>query len=239
MPKFFREGFCDRDPVIYGPDADHISKSLRMKPGEGLTVSDLNGNVFDCRIVSLLPGRVELEVLSSCAETAEPDTEVTLFQCLPKGTKLETVVQTAVEPGVSHIVPVLSSRCISRPDERSMEKKRERLSRIAAEAAVQSGRGRLPDVSGLLSMRDACALIPGFDCALFFYEGGGSPFGELLKGKKIALFIGPEGGFDSDEVALALSSGAKSATLGPRILRTETAPVAALSVIMYLSGNMK
>jgi len=239
MPKFFREGFSDNDPAIYGADADHISKSLRMQKGEGLTVGDLCGRVFECRIAAVEPGRVSLEILSSAPDVSEPDVSVTLFQCMPKGDKLETVIQKAVELGVAKIVPVLSSRCVSRPDNKSFEKKLVRLNRIAAEAAVQSGRGSIPEVAPPLSLKEAAAQLSGFDSALFFYEGGGAPIGELIKGKRIAVVIGPEGGFSTDEVKLATDNGAFAASLGPRILRTETAPLAALSAIMYLTGNLQ
>ena len=239
MPKFFCDGFGEHCPVLRGADAAHIARSLRMKTGETLSVSDLQGQVYDCSIVALRDDEVQLQIDGVRADTAEPSVQVTLFQCMPKGDKLETVVQKSVELGVAEIVPVLSSRCISRPDAKSAAKKRERLQRIAEEAAKQSGRGILPAVGEMISFAQMLQQLQEFDSVLLFYEGGGRPVNELAQGKKIAVVIGPEGGFDQSEVQQAEQAGAKIASLGPRILRTETAPLAALSLIMFVTGNLQ
>lgn len=241
MPRFFAEHFDPGHPAITGPDAEHIRKSLRMTAGERLTVCDTLGNDYHCRIVDTADGVVLLSVEEIRPSDSEPGVAVTLFQCLPKGDKLETIIQKSVELGVTDIVPVLSSRCISRPDEKSMSKKLIRYAKISASAAGQSGRGIIPAVRPLLSFREMAGKLSGFDRALFFYEGGGAPLRSLLTGteKSLALIIGPEGGFDAAEKELAVASGAAVAGLGRRILRTETAPLAALTGVMLLTGNLE
>ncbi len=241
MPRFFCENFAENSAVITGDDARHISRSLRMRVGESLTVCDTRGTDYYCTVAEICDDTVKLNVNSKQENTSEPTVAVTLFQCIPKGDKLDSVVQKAVELGVHEIVPVLSSRCVSRPDEKAAAKKRERLQKIANEAAKQSGRGILPEVCKTVSFKECCAVLKDFDTAVLFYELGGKPLADISfeKNGKIAVLIGPEGGFSEDEVTAATNGGAQRATLGKRILRTETAPVAALGCIMLLTGNME
>lgn len=239
MPRFFCEHFSS-NPVISGEDGRHISRSLRMKIGEQLTVCDTMGTDYNCEIEDIKDDTVYLKILDSKENTSEPNVKVTLFQCMPKGDKLDLVVQKAVELGVSEIVPVLSSRCVSRPDSKSMAKKCARLQKIADEAAKQSGRGILPKISDMINFKDCCQKLKNFDKSIIFYELGGAPLKDIVDdSKSYAILIGSEGGFSVDEVEKATESGAVSATLGKRILRTETAPLAALTGIMLLSGNME
>lgn len=239
MPRFFCEHFLE-NPVIEGEDGRHISRSLRMKVGEQLTVCDTMGTDYACEIERIQEDTVYLKILNRTENTSEPEIKVTLFQCIPKGDKLDYVVQKAVELGVHEIVPVLSSRCVSRPDAKSMAKKCQRLQKIADEAAKQSGRGILPKISEMISFKECCEKLKNFDKSIIFYELGGAPLKDIVKdSQSYAMLIGSEGGFSVDEVDLATQSGAVSATLGKRILRTETAPIAALTGIMLLSGNME
>lgn len=258
MPRFFVEpvpqGEFYREPCEYeefciqGADARHIIRSLRMKKGETLTICDCRGNDYDCRIVGFGEEIVTLRILSARKTEAEPSARVTLYQGLPKSDKFDWIVQKAVELGVYRIVPVLTARCVSRPDEKAMGKKIERWQKIAAEAAKQSGRGILPAVGELLSLRQALEHAgegeersnPRESLKLLFYEGGGERILNLVREETevISVFIGPEGGFEPWEVELAKEKGALPATLGPRILRTETAPLAALTAIMQATGNL-
>ena len=153
---------------------------------------------------------------------------------------MDAVVQKSVELGVSRIVPMLSERCVSRPDEKAVKKKADRWQKIAEEAAKQSGRGVIPQVSPSLPFRAAIQEAEKEGEILFFYEGGGEHISALVgpKTQKLSLFIGPEGGFAEAEVRFAQEHGAKIATLGPRILRTETAPIAALAAIMLATDNL-
>lgn len=239
MPRFFKEYFKDA-PFIDGDDARHIARSLRMRVGETLTVCDTMGTDYLCEIAEIDEKRVLLNILEETENRTEPTVKVTLFQCNPKGDKLDTVVQKAVELGVSEIVPVLSEHCVSRPDQKSAGKRRERMQKIADEAAKQSGRGKLPEIGEFISFKACCKRLKDFDKSILFYELGGKPIAEIVNRdiKSIAIVIGPEGGFAKDEVESAKKSGAEIATLGPRILRTETAPLAALTAIMLLTDNL-
>ena len=235
MPKFFLDSAPGETALLDGEDGRHIARSLRMRPGEALTLCDCRGTDYDGVIDTIDGENVTVRILGSrpCAAV--------LYQCLPKLDKFDLVVQKSVELGVSRIVPVLSMRCVSRPDAKSLAKKLERWNRIAAEAAKQSGRGILPPVSPALTFEQAVREAESAGGVnLLFYEGGGVPIRERIgeATRTASLFIGPEGGFDKSEVELAAAHGITPATLGPRILRTETAPLAALAAIMTVSGNM-
>ena len=239
MPRFFVESIGGNTVVIEGADATHIAKSLRMKKGEQITVCDTKGTDYLCEIISM-GNTVECNILSSEKSICEPDVNVTLYQAIPKSDKLDTIVQKAVELGVTRIVPVLTKRCISRPDKASMEKKCERLSKIAFEAAKQSQRGIIPKICSMVDFSQAVKSMSEDDIGIIFYEGGGERLNEIgLKPEQnISIMVGAEGGFGPDEVELAVKGGIIQAGLGPRILRCETAPLAALSIIMNLTKNM-
>lgn len=225
--------------IIFGEDAKHISKVLRMKKGENITLVTPVGMQYECVISKTDAQSVEVEVLSEKKCENEPDIFVTLYQALPKGDKMDYIVQKCVELGISRIVPVVSARCVSRPDEKSLEKKRLRWQKIALQAAMQSKRGIVPEVCDCVPFEKAVDLCSENDSNIIFYEEGGKPVKDILYGspKALGMFIGSEGGFEKGEVELAEKSGASAATLGKRILRAETAPLAALSVIMYQTGN--
>lgn len=240
MPRFFSEELDGDRVYLRGEDARHIAKSLRMQPGDPLTVCDLRGTDLYCRIDELSPELVVLTVLQRLPSETEPTVKVRLYQALPKGDKLDLIVQKAVELGVHEIIPVLTSRCVSRPDGKSMEKKIQRFSRIALEAAKQSGRGIVPKVGELRSLEEALAEMGEHPLAILFYEEATQPLKEMLSAApdSISILIGAEGGFSRDEVEAAKARGLRVASLGKRILRCETAPLAALSVLMYETGNL-
>ena len=242
MPRFFVES-VENDPLeITGDDARHIALSLRMKIGEELILCDGKGKEAVGKIRTASPESVVLDVLSRRISAAEPKTKVILYQALPKFDKFETIVQKSVELGVSKIVPVLTSRCISRPDEKTMAKKRERLQKIAEEAAKQSGRGVIPEVGELLSFKNAVKEMSTADIPILLFEHATASFKESLSdaaGKTVAVMVGAEGGFSDEEAAFAVENGIFSVSLGPRILRCETAPLTALSVIMFETGEME
>ena len=172
---------------------------------------------------------------------AEPNIEVTLFQAVPKLDKLEYIIQKSVELGVSRIVPVLTRRCISRPTEKDFAKKLPRLNKISAEASKQSGRGIIPEVTPIASYAKALEMMKELDKTLILYEEqGGKSFSDIKFSEigKIGLVIGSEGGFDREEAVSAVNSGAEQIWLGKRILRGETAPITALSILMFLTNNM-
>lgn len=227
--------------IITGEDALHITKSLRKSVGEVLTLCDKEGVEHLCLIDRINNDGVFVHEVSKSECENEPSVEITLFAALTKGDKLETVIQKAVELGVSHIVPVLTNRCVSRPDGKSAAKKQARYQKIALQAAMQSRRAIIPDVSEIIGLDKAAKRLHDFDLSIFFFEGGGKSLREILNttAKKIAIFTGPEGGFEEGEVQLLAEGGAAVATLGKRILRAETAPLAALSAIMFQTGNLE
>lgn len=245
MPRFFTsavqfdEAASVGSAVIDGEDGRHIARSLRMHTGDALTLSDGAGTDYTGEIESITGDTVMVRLTDKFKSRSEPALRVTLYPGMPKADKLELITQKAVELGVTKIVPVLTSRSVSRPDAKSVSKKQERLQRIALEAAKQSGRGIIPEIGKMTDLESALKTAPGKK--ILFYEGGGEALGALVSPDEaeVSVFIGPEGGFDAAEVQLAKQYGATPATLGPRILRTETAPLAALSVLMYITGNMQ
>ena len=241
MPRFFVEEPAGERICITGDDAHHISRSLRMRAGEALTVCDGTGADCRCEIESVSDTLVELRVLEKTENSSEPSVRVTLYQGYPKGDKLETIIEKSVELGVHKIVPVLTSRSVARPDAKAAAKKLERWQRRALEAAKQCGRGIIPQVEPLADIAELPAMLAQHQLNIFCYELGGEPLGRLISGGEytdISIFIGPEGGISAGEAELLTSAGSRAATLGTRILRCETAPIAALAAIMTLTGNM-
>ena len=203
-----------------------------------LTVCDGDGTDYECKIVFMDGETVRLEVVSSHRTVTEPPLEICLYQSVPKGDKFEYIVQKAVELGVSRIVPVYSSRCIVKPDPKSEEKKTARLSRIAHEAAKQCGRGRIPAVMPYMTFAQAVRSCG--ENAFICYENEKSfslkSYLHTLSEKNasaLSFFVGPEGGYSEQEVALAAENGIPAVELGPRILRSETASGFVLSSLTY------
>lgn len=240
MPRFFVEEIKGNEMVLTGENASHIARSLRMRCGDIITLSDANGLDCEAKLTSVSPDEVTVTILETRCNTSEPTVKVTLFQALPKVGKFETIVQKSVELGVYNIVPIITSRCVSRPDAKSMQKKVERYNKIALVAAKQSGRGLIPKVESLLTFDEMLKCFSQFDYTLLFYEEGGSRLEELLpeEAKNVAIVIGSEGGFSPEEVKKAREAGALIGTLGPRILRCETAPITALSIVMFRTKNI-
>lgn len=240
MPRFFVNNINENDIILSGEDARHIGRSLRMKPGEKLTVC-CGGTDYDCEISRITGEIVSLSLLEKHPCLAEPTVNVTLFQAVPKLDKLEFIVRKAVELGANRIVPVLTRRCVSRPKEADFEKKLPRLNKIAGEAAMQSGRGIIPEVGNMIGWNAMPAEIGKLDKCLMLYEGeGGKRFSEVdfTVAKNIGLIVGSEGGFEKSEVDDAVSAGSERIWLGNRILRCETAPISALSILMFLTNNV-
>ena len=241
MARFFTDKVVNDTLILEGTDASHISKSLRMKIGDEVTVCDKNEIDHRCTIVKMENNCVFLKVIKSTHCINEPNINVTLYQAVPKSDKMDLIVQKCVELGICKIVPVETERCVSRPDAKAMNKKINRWQKIAEEAAKQSKRGKIPVIEPLLNLDKAAKISQKSDCSLVFYELNGEKIGSIIKNqpKTISIFIGPEGGFSKQEISMLSSYNIKSATLGRRILRTETAPIAALSIIMYNTGNME
>ena len=243
MPKFFFDkiDMTQGQICLHGEDEKHIKTVLRAKEGEELTLCDGEGMDYQCRISSLTDG-VQLEILSKAPCETEPKTKITLYQGLPKADKMELIIQKCVELGVERIVAVSTERAIVKLDKKE-GKKLERWQKIAEAAAKQSGRGKIPEIGGqVLKFKDAVAEAKRLDGAIIPYEReekmGLREFVKDFEGESIGVFIGPEGGFEPFEAELARIMKLHICSMGPRIFRCETAPVAALSALMYATGNM-
>lgn len=241
MPRFFVDAPLGEEFFLGGEAGRHGAKVLRLRPGEAVTLCDGQGGDYPCRVAENTGDGLLLTVAGREPSRGEPETRVTVCQCLPKSDKLETVTQKSVELGAVGIWPIESRNCVAKWDGKSAEKKTARLQKIALEAAMQSGRGAVPQVLPPAPLEAALKAAAQEGEVLFFYEKatGGLKDGLRGSGSRLFLFIGPEGGFTEEEAALAQSLGAKILSLGPRILRTETAPVAALSAIFYEKGEME
>ena len=225
---------------LTGENAQH-AKVLRLKAGEEVLVCDGAGSECICRVESCGPGELELTVLSRRESETEASVRVSVYMAFPKADKLEHVIQKATELGVYEIVAFPSARCISKPDEKSLKKKLERWQKIAASAAEQSGRGRIPQVVVLPSYQAALERAAQADLPMMFYENERATTLHMAlesgEWKTVSLLTGPEGGLEEAEVARAMVAGLKVCTLGKRILRCETAPLCALSAVMYAAGE--
>lgn len=241
MPRFFKSmppAAVGDILVIDGQDAVHLRRSLRLREGDAVLLCDGRSTEYDTVIDRFEEAAVAVRVCAVRQSTAEPTLQLTLYQGLPKGDKLEWIIQKAVELGASRIVPVEMSRSIAKIGDKA-DKKQKRWQAIANEAAGQSGRGILPTVESPLSFDKALRHMAGTP-VIVCYEGGGAPFTSLIDvGQcQLSLVIGPEGGIAPEELERLEAIGAARASLGPRILRCETAPLAAIAVAMAAAGEM-
>ena len=226
---------------ITGPDVNHISHVLRMKPGEQFYITDGEGQgKYLCALKSVSAEQVICALLKNIADTTELPCEIVLYQGLPKADKMELIIQKAVELGASRIVPVETKRSVVKLDAKKAQAKISRWQGIAEAAAKQSKRDVIPVIGELVSLKEALKEASNYEVSMMPYENAeGMEYtrnllGEIRPGQRVAIFIGPEGGFDESEVEAALSMGTKPVTLGRRILRTETAGLAILSMLVYV-----
>ena len=247
MPRFFvRRSQIENDSVkLFGDDAHHIARSLRMAVGDEITVCDMQGNEYACAITEFDDDKEVTAKIESIKEPEnEPPIRIRLFQALPKGDKLDTVIQKAVECGASEIIPFESERCVVRMKPEAEQRKTERRRRIAEEAAKQCGRSLLPDVKETVSFSQMLDMIKNDTLCLFCYEGDGTePLGKVLareakallgeEGSSVSVIIGSEGGFSLNEAEIIKKAGATAVGLGKRILRTETASGFILACLVY------
>ena len=242
MARFFIAGtnLFGGTAILKGRDAEHV-RVLRIRPGEDMILCDGKGTDYKCRLVKADKEQVEAEVIEVRPCLAEPSVKVTLLCGLPKGDKTDYIIQKAVEAGAEEILFFQSARCVAKPDK--PEKKRERWQRIAEEAAKQSGRGIIPQVGWAGDFAGALDAAVKKDLALFMYETGErEALDKVLEEnrgvKTMAILTGPEGGFEAFEAQLAGIAGLRVCSMGERILRCETAPVVALTAVMYATGNL-
>lgn len=240
MPRFFirAEQISDGYIIITGDDAHHISRSLRMATGEGITVCDMQKHIYECTISEITDTEVRAKIDAEGVSDTEPTAFISLYQAIPKGDKLETVIQKSIECGACEIIPFASERCIAKIDKKDAPKKCARHNKIAESASKQSGRGIIPEVLEAMSYNEAITRASEAELAIMCYEGDGTQslkqiLAEGNGAKSISVIIGAEGGFSQKEVDKAREMGIKIAGLGKRILRCETAPTFALSCIVY------
>lgn len=249
MYRFFVEpsqiNVTDKSVIIIGSDVNHIKNVLRMKVGEELNVSNgQDGREYRCGIAALEEERIVCELRFIKEDNVELPAKVYLFQGLPKADKMELIVQKAVELGVYEIIPVAAKRCVVKLDEKKAASKTARWQGIAEAAAKQSKRGVIPEVSEVMSFSQAVKTAADMDVRIIPYEmaEGMEKTREIMDslkpGQDIAVFIGPEGGFEESEIRCAMENGIEPITLGKRILRTETAGMTVLSWIMYRLEGM-
>lgn len=224
---------------IEGGDVNHMKNVLRMKPHEKAEISDGESRTYLCEVEAYEEDVAVLHILEEMEADTEPASKLYLFQGLPKSDKMELIVQKAVELGVYQVIPVAMKRSVVRLDDKKAAKKADRWNSIAESAAKQAGRSRIPEVTMPLSYNEALKMAEELDVTLLPYElaGGMEVTREVIRqiksGQSVGIFIGPEGGFEPEEVDAAVSMGAKVITLGRRILRTETAGLATLAVLMF------
>ena len=243
MQKFFftPDSLCDGVITLTGENAHHISYSLRMAVGDRIVLCDGEGNDRFCTITKMTGDSVVCTVDEKMPSQTEPPYKAVLYQSVVKGEKMDYIVQKAVELGVSEIVPVESARCIVKLNGESREKKRARWQKISLEAAKQCGRGIIPKVSAPISFAQAVEKASQNSSRAFIcYENEeGKTIADFPRGEEYIFFVGPEGGFDDNEILLCRQNGIESVSLGKRILRAESASGFVLSCLSYREELLK
>lgn len=229
--------------TVTGPDVNHIKNVLRMKPGEEVLISNGVDRDYLCKLETIAADCVTAAIVSVTEGGTELPVKFYLFQGLPKSDKMELIIQKAVELGVYQVIPVETRRTVVKLDAKKEDAKVRRWNAVSESAAKQSKRLIIPEVTGVMSFREALQYAGGFDKNIIPFEHAEGMadtkayFAGIRPGMSCGIFIGPEGGFEDDEIAMASEAGVKPVTLGKRILRTETAGLAVLSVLMFQMEN--
>lgn len=243
MRRLFYKGLLADTIKITGRDAHHLMHVMRAKAGQLVTVVDDNGQVAAMEMVAFSDSAVTLQLKEHLAADTESPLKIMLAQCLLKADKMDMVVQKAVELGAVGVIPISSQNCVARYDAKKGAARKDRWQKIADEAAKQCGRTALLKVRPIVTLGQFIADMQATDSSLvFFYENeneqSAKEYLRSLKAKQIVLLVGPEGGFSLDEAKLIEEAGGKSVTLGPRILRAETAALTAIAVTQYENGDL-
>lgn len=242
MHRFFAEpgNIGEKEIIITGADVNHIRNVLRMRADEEVLIADGRGAEYRCKLTDIDENEVRVQILWKLDGNAELTSAVTLFQGLPKSDKMDLIVQKCVELGVARIVPVSTKRAVVKLDAKKEQTRLKRWNTISESAAKQSGRGVIPEVSGVMTFGKALEEAKKLDVLLIPYERAENMaetrrvMGSIQPGQSVGIFIGPEGGFEESEVEEAVAAGAQAITLGKRILRTETAGLAVMAMLGYL-----
>lgn len=239
-PRFFTDNISDETAVVSGEDVKHITSVLRMRKGSPAVLCDGRRTDYLAELDEVTGDCCTFKVLEKSVNEAEPNIYLRLFQAMPKSDKMEFIVQKAVECGASEIIPIFTKRCVSRPDEKQMSKKLPRYQKIALEAAKQCGRGIIPTVKNAVEFTDLKNFISPENTGIMFYECSDVPLKSAVSEfrKNVDIVIGSEGGFETAEAEELQRLGFAAVSLGKRILRCETAPIAAISILMNMTGNM-
>lgn len=248
MYHFFVEPsqICEKTITITGEDVNHIKNVIRLKPGDEISISNgIDGRDYRCGISEITDDMVTCELRFIKEDGVELPSKVYLFQGLPKGDKMEFIIQKMVELGVYEIIPVAMKRCVVKLDDKKAKSKISRWQGISEAAAKQSKRGIVPKITDVMNYKQAVEYANSLDINLVPYEmedtlsesTGMAGTRKLIEGiepgQSVGIFIGPEGGFDEDEITLAIDNGMRPITLGKRILRTETAGMTVMAWLMY------
>lgn len=246
MPKFFVKpaNIFEKEIIIDDENVNHMKNVLRLQMGDEIIINDRQGHDYKCIISAIESSKIVACINSVVDSSSEPSTEVTLFQSLIKGEKMEWVIQKAVEIGVTRIVPLCTTRCVVKLDSpKKMASKIERWNKIAESAAKQSGRGIVPEVIAPMNFKEALAFAANNELFTIIpyekeHEKGIRQVLQNTSSTSFGLYIGPEGGFTEEEVEEAIRNHVHSVSLGNRILRSETASLVTLTNIMYEMGEM-
>ena len=243
MRRIFISDLLSENIEIIGKDAQHIAHVMRARVGDHIVVADDEGKVGEYMMTGFGESTVSMKLIKAIEENTESPIDITLAQCLPKGDKLELITQKATELGINTIVPLISDNCAVRYDDKKSRSRQEKWQKIANEAGKQCGRSRLPVVEPIAALKVWLARVVGEDIALCMcYENeeqiGIRDFLRQESRRKIAVIIGPEGGFSLDEIEFAKNLGIPSVSLGNRILRAETAAIAAMAIVQYEKGDL-
>lgn len=245
MHKFFidKKNISGEKLYITGDDVNHINKVLRLNAGNNILVCDGYGHEYTSKIIDINKKEIICKIIDEFDNLSEPPVMVTLFQGLPKAQKMEYIIQKSVEIGIFKIQPVITQRVVVKTDGKDITNKLQRWRRISEEAAKQSNRGIIPEVPEPIAFEEAIEAVKSLDLSIVPYEKEkATGLKKILQYKQnvknVGVMIGPEGGFDELEIDKCIKAGVIPVTLGPRILRTETAGIAALSMILYEIGDM-
>ncbi len=238
---YIEKGQIEKDWIhITGDDVNHIKNVLRMNVGEELVLCDKDGRFYTCLIEEISGQEIQTKIVKKEDAVTELPTKIYLFQGLPKKDKMELIIQKAVELGVYEVIPVATKYCVVKLEDKKKEKKKlERWQAISEAAAKQSGRGIIPTIGEVMSFQEAIKMAASLEGGIIPYElskgmkASKDAIVKVCMGKSIGVFIGPEGGFSEEEIKLAFEAGIQPITLGKRILRTETAGLTTLALLMF------
>ena len=229
--------------VLSGSDAAHISRVLRLKTGDVIAVFDGKGHAYECRLETVAPDGVTVTVVKAIPSRAEPGVHITFAQAMLKSKKMDTLIRMATELGISRWVPFFSERSVPTPDKKPMAARLDRWNKISREALKQCGRERFMDISAPVAMNEMLAMGRSCDRKIIFWECESGAEGQVVPApegsvERVIVVVGPEGGFSAGEVEKAKSLGYATASLGPRILKADTAAIAAAVLMQFRFGDM-